>query len=211
MESRIALEAWADLWARLGARSDPRPGHVAVIAAYAEPHRHYHTGEHIARTLALLDGVRERLRRPAEAELAVWLHDVVYDPRASDNEARSADVAARLLAGSGAAPEAAAAVRALIMATRHEAPPEDADARYVVDADLSILGAPAAAFDRYEGQVRREYAFVPEADWRARRPRILRRFLDRARIYETAEFAHLEAPARDNLARSLRRLGAPPA
>jgi len=184
---------------------------VAVIAAYAEPHRHYHTGEHIARTLGLLDGVRERLRRPAEAELAVWLHDVIYDPRASDNEARSADFAARLLAGSGAAPEAAGAVRALIMATRHEAPPEDADARYVVDADLSILGAPAAEFDRYEGQVRREYAFVPETNWRARRPRILRRFLDRARIYATAEFAHLEAPARDNLARSLRRTGEPPA
>ena len=39
-----------------------------------------------ARTLGLFDGVRDRLRRPAESELAVWLHDVVYDPRAADKE-----------------------------------------------------------------------------------------------------------------------------
>ena len=205
----MSLAAWADLWRRLGARGDPRPGHETVQRAYAEPHRHYHTGEHIARTLTLLDGVRERLHRPAESELAVWLHDVVYDPRAADNEERSADFAERLLVDGGAPGPAAAAVRALILATRHAAPPEEHDARYVVDADLAILGAGPEDFDRYEAQVRREYAFVPETEWRERRPGVLRRFLDRARIYDTPEFAHLEGPARDNLARSLRRLGQP--
>ena len=210
MEPPLSLEAWSDLRRRIGARDDPRPGHAAVLRAYAEPHRHYHTGEHIARTLALLDGVRGRLRRPAESELAVWLHDVVYDPRAADNEERSADLAAGLLAAGGAA-AAVPAVRALILATRHAAPPEEPDARYVVDADLSILGADPAAFDRYEAQVRREYAFVPDAEWRERRPRVLRRFLDRGRIYETPEFARLEAPARANLARSLLRLVPHPA
>jgi predicted metal-dependent HD superfamily phosphohydrolase len=206
-QARVSLEAWASLWGRLGARGDSRPGHEAVLRAYAEPHRHYHTAEHIARTLVLLDGVRERLRRPAESELAAWLHDVIYDPRAADNEERSADFAERLLV-EGAAPEPiAAAVRALILATRHAAPAEEHDARYVVDADLAILGAPPADFDRYEAQVRREYAFVPEAEWRERRPRVLRRFLDRARIYETPEFARLEPLARENVARSLLRLG----
>ena len=181
-----------------------------MLRAYTEPHRHYHTGEHIARTLALFDGVRDRLRCPAESELAVWLHDAVYDPRAADNEARSADLAEALLVA-GEAAAAVPAVRALILATRHAAPPEEHDARYVVDADLAILGADPAEFDRYEAQVRREYAFVPDAEWRERRPRVLRRFLDRARIYETAEFAALETPARANLARSLLRLAQPPA
>ena len=45
---RLSLEAWSALWTRLGARSDPRPLHAAVLARYAEPHRAYHTGEHIA-------------------------------------------------------------------------------------------------------------------------------------------------------------------
>ena len=206
VEGRVSLDAWRDLWRRLGARSDPEPGHHAVLAAYAEPHRHYHTAEHIARTLRLLDEASTRLTRPAEAELAVWLHDVVYDPRADDNEARSADRAEALLREGGATPGVIAAVREMILATRHAAPPEEHDARYVVDADLSILGAPAGEFDRYEDQVRREYAFVPETEWRERRPRLLGRFLDRGPIFQTPEFARFEAAARANLARSIARL-----
>jgi predicted metal-dependent HD superfamily phosphohydrolase len=150
--------------------------------------------------------VTDRLRRPAEAELAVWLHDVVYDPRASDNEERSAAMARQMLEEGEVSPAVADAVGALILATRHAEPPEDHDARYVVDADLSILGATPFEFDRYERQVRQEYFFVSETEWRERRPRILRRFLLRERIFETAEFASFEAPARANLERSLRRL-----
>jgi predicted metal-dependent HD superfamily phosphohydrolase len=208
VESRVSLAAWRDLWRRLGARSDPEPGHRAVIAAYAEPHRHYHTTEHIARTLRLLDEVSDHLGRPAEAELAVWLHDVVYDPRAADNEAQSADLAETLLREGGAASGVIAAVRELILATCHPAPAEEHDARYVVDADLSILGAPVEAFDRYEDQVRREYAFVSEAEWQERRPCVLGRFLERGPIFRTPEFARFEAPARANLARSIARLAA---
>jgi predicted metal-dependent HD superfamily phosphohydrolase len=203
---RVSLEAWSALWTRLGARSDPRPLHAIVLARYAEPHRAYHTDEHIARTLTLFDGVRRHLRQPDEAELAVWLHDLVYDPRAADNEARSADLAAGWLAEGGADAARGERVRALILATRHAAPPEEPDARYVVDADLSILGAAPADFDRYELQVREEYRFRSEAEWRAGRSRLLRGFLDHPRLFLTPEFAVFEAPARANLARSLARL-----
>src|SRR5262245_31683876 len=167
--ARLSIEAWSGLWSRLGARSDARPLHAVVLACYGEPHRAYHTAEHIARVLPLLDAVRARLREPDEAELALWLHDLVYDPRGADNEARSADIAAEWLAAGGAPTERRERVRALIMATRHAAPPEEHDARYVMDADLSILGAPPAEFDRYEWQVRREYAFVPAAESRTPR------------------------------------------
>jgi predicted metal-dependent HD superfamily phosphohydrolase len=206
--ARLSLEAWSALWARLGARSDPRPPHAAVLARYAEPHRAYHTGEHIARVLTLLDRARPRLREPDEAELAVWLHDLVYDPRAADNEERSAEIAARWLAEGGVEAARADRVRGLILVTRHAGPPDEGDARYVVDADLTILGAEPADFDRYEDQVRREYAFRSDAEWRAGRVRILSAFLDRPRIYLTPEFARFERPARDNLARSIARLEA---
>ena len=206
---RLSLEAWSALWTRLRARSDPRPLHAAVLARYAEPHRAYHTAEHIARVLTLLDRAQPRLREPDEAELAVWLHDLVYDPRAADNEERSAEIAARWLAEGGVEAARADRVRALILVTRHAGPPDEGDARYVVDADLTILGAEPADFDRYESQVRREYAFRSDAEWRAGRVRILRAFLDRPRIYLTPEFARFEKPARDNLARSIARLEAP--
>ena len=203
---RVSLEAWSALWRRLGARSDPAPAHGEIHHAYSEPHRHYHTLEHIAHALGRFDGIRSRVGAADAAELALWLHDFVYDPRAKDNEARSAAYARRLLAERGVAPAVGEQVTDLIMATCHARPPDAPDARYVVDADLSILGAPVADFDRYERQVRQEYAFVSEPDWRAGRARILRVFLDRPRIFLTPEFAALEAPARANLERSLETL-----
>ena len=200
---RVSLEAWSALWRRLGARSDPAPAHGEIHRAYSEPHRHYHTLEHIAHALGRFDGIRSRVRDADAAELALWFHDFVYDPRAKDNEERSAAYARRLLGGGGIVSEAGEQVTDLIMATCHLSPPEAPDARYVVDADLSILGGTAAEFDRYEGQVRQEYAFVSEPDWRAGRARILRVFLDRPKIFLTPEFASLEGPARANLERSI--------
>lgn len=78
----------------------------------------------------------------------------------------------------------------------------------MTDIDLAILGAPQARFDEYEDQIRREYAWVPEADFRAGRARILESFLARPRIFQTRHFnARLEESARENMARSLARLG----
>jgi len=98
---RVSLEAWSALWRRLGARSDPAPAHGEIHRAYSEPHRHYHTLEHIAHALARFDGIRSRVDAADAAELALWLHDFVYDPRTKDNEARSAAYARRLLAEGG--------------------------------------------------------------------------------------------------------------
>ena len=207
--SRVAIEAWSALWGSLGGCSDPRPLHEEIQRAYSEPHRHYHTLEHLAHALSLFDGARQRLLEVDAAELAVWLHDFVYDPRARDNEARSATHAARILDDGGVPSRVADRVTALIMATRHVGPPEDHDAGYVVDADLSILGGTPGEFDRYERQVRLEYAFRTEAEWRQGRARILRAFLDRPRIFLTSEFDRFESPARANLERSLRQLAAP--
>ena len=56
--------------------------------------------------------------------------------------------------------------------------------------------------------MRREYAFLPEPDWRRGRSRVLRMFLDLPRIYLTDAFHdRLEARARRNLAGALARLG----
>jgi predicted metal-dependent HD superfamily phosphohydrolase len=131
----------------------------------------------------------------------------VYDPRAADNEEKSAAFARQTLQAGGVKAEVAALTAAFILATTHATPPEDPDARYVVDVDLSILGAPPEEFDRYEAQIRAEHSFRPDAEFRERRTRLLRALLDRRRIFLTPEFAAFEAPARANLARSLMRLG----
>ena len=67
--------------------------------------------------------------------------------------------------------------------------PADADEAVLLDADLSILGAAPATYDRYVAAVREEYAHVDDAGWRAGRSGVLRGFLDRPQIYATASDA----------------------
>ena len=75
------------------------------------------------------------------------------------------------------------------------------------DADLWILAAPEQRFDEYCGQVREEYAAVPDELFRAARSRILRDLVGAEGIYLT-EYGrtHWDGHARDNLDRELARL-----
>ena len=63
---------------------------------YAEPGRFYHTLDHIGAMLETVESLAALARNLNSVKLAVWLHDVIYDSRASDNEARSAEYAEQL-------------------------------------------------------------------------------------------------------------------
>ena len=167
---------------------------------YSEPHRAYHTLDHVADCLRRLDEVRPRLTRPDEAELALWFHDAVYDPRRADNEAQSAALAAGALRALGMTEEAAGRVADLIRLTAHRATDLTGDRALVCDIDLAILGAEPPAFKAYDAAIRREYDWVPEDVFRRERARVLAGFLARQRIYQTSHFSHaLEQRARANL------------
>jgi predicted metal-dependent HD superfamily phosphohydrolase len=158
---------------------------------------------HLEECFARFDELRDVARRPAEVEIALWFHDAIYDPRRDDNEERSAAWAR------SSVPDASAGERihALVMATRHESAPRNVDGQVMVDVDLAILGAPESRFDEYESEVREEYLFVPDAEYRRGRGAILHRLLSRPTIYSTRRFiARYEAQARANLARALARL-----
>lgn len=175
-----------------------------AAAAWAEPHRHYHTRQHLAECLRLLDdpAVRAAVTRPNEVEVAIWLHDLVYDTHRSDNEAQSAEQARALLEAVGGIDEQVIArVTALILATKdHVARTSDEAA--LLDLDLAILAAPPARFAEYEAQIREEYGWVADEAYRSGRSAVLATFALRPRIYVT-ELLHerLDAQARANLAR----------
>ncbi|HBO2504492.1 HD domain-containing protein, partial [Pseudomonas aeruginosa] len=102
------------------------------------------------------------------------------------------------------------ALRELIMATCHQAPPGDADAALVVDIDLAILAAPAPVYARYEADVRAEYAWVPEPLFRAGRGKLLRQLLEQPALYHCEPLRQRwEAAARANLRGALERLEQP--
>lgn len=205
-ENDTLLAQWERTWRDLGATPTNSLA-PALLGAWSEPHRHYHTLQHLGECLAHLDGAREHAQRPAEASLALWFHDAVYDPRRHDNEQRSADWARDSLLDAGVPRDTAHRVQALVLATRHDAPAGAGDAQLVVDSDLAILGAARERFDEYGRQVRLEYAHLAEADYRAGRANILHGLLARPLLYATDFFrSRFEARARENLARSIERL-----
>lgn len=204
MDAGARRASWLDAWRQLGVDAPDEALLAELVARYSEPHRAYHTLQHLDECLEALARERSHAGRPAEIALALWFHDAIYDVRRHDNEARSADWARQALLAAGVADDAARRVHALVMATRHDAQPEGADAQLLVDIDLSILGAPAARFAEYERQIRIEYAHVPSEVFEPRRREILGRFLARDPIYLTESIrTTLEAQARLNLQQAI--------
>lgn len=206
MTTGFNLERFQALFHRLGG-SAGADLFLPLAAAYAQGHRAYHNAEHIADCLRQLDAVRQLAVQPDLVEAALWYHDVVYDPRANDNEERSAAWAVQACRQAGIADEHAQAIAALILVTKHRELPPTGDATLLVDIDLSILGRDADTFEAYDQGIRKEYSWVPEAEYRAGRSRILAGFLARPVLYGTAWFREqFEQQARRNLAQKLAEL-----
>ena len=196
--------SWRAAWRDLALADPGRALFESLCVRYAEPHRRYHTLQHLAECLAHFERERALARHPGEVAIALWFHDAIYDTQRHDNEAESAAWARRALCEAGARDEVADRVHALVMATRHSETPATTDERLLVDIDLAILGADAPRFAEYERQIRDEYAFVPEPVFRAKRREVLQAFDARRPIYATPALRErLEAAAHANLERSL--------
>lgn len=200
----LGVEQWHQAWQALTPEPAPRLLYETLLACYGEPHRAYHTLQHLDECLALLETVKEQCQHPGEVALALWFHDAIYDTGRGDNEQQSADWLAREAQALGVAKPAIARMVSLVMATRHDAQTPVGDAQLLVDIDLAILGASAQRFAEYEQQVRQEYQWVPDAVFRQKRAAILQGFLARRPLYgsEIMQF-RLEMAARCNLQASL--------
>ncbi|GAC1542989.1 MAG: hypothetical protein NVS3B12_31330 [Acidimicrobiales bacterium] len=203
-------------WRHLLASWGASPGDVdgagaAVLSCWAEPHRRYHTTDHLREVLAAVDTLADLANDPVAVELAAWLHDAVYDPTAvaGCNEAASADLGSHLLTRLHVPAVVTAAVHRLIVSTAtHEVEMDDPDGAVLTDADLWILGAPEQRYRRYAADVRAEFAFVDEAAWRRGRAAVVGGFAGRSRLFLTDRAqATLGAQARVNLSWELAALG----
>jgi len=170
-----------------------------VESRYSEPHRRYHTLEHIRELLALLPEAGE------EVLAAVWFHDLIYDRRGA-NEERSADVAHEALIDLHFPREAVDRVTKMILATRNHDPGDlPAEATLFLDADLAILGSPRERYRAYAEAIRFEYSWVPDEVFRTAREGVLRDFLAKPRLYRTDVMRErFEGQARDNMVWELR-------
>jgi predicted metal-dependent HD superfamily phosphohydrolase len=200
---------FAALCRRLGASGDAAGIAGDLLRRWTEPGRAYHGLEHLEDCLARLDEAPPDGADRDLVEAALWFHDAVYDPRAADNETRSAELARRALEELGVRSEIVSRVGDLVLLTLHREPPTDPEGRLLCDIDLAVLGGSAEDFDRYDQAIRLEYAWVPDSVYRRERAAILRGLLARVPLYATAYYRErYELPARANLERALARLPA---
>jgi predicted metal-dependent HD superfamily phosphohydrolase len=185
-----------------------------LVGAYAEPHRGYHDGRHLAEVLDRLELLldqhgAEGVDRDAVV-LAAWFHDAVYDGRPDDVE-RSVALAETELAALGVPEALVREVARLVRLTLgHRPDPQDLSGQILCDADLAILASDAERYREYVAGVRREYAHLDDATFREGRAEILRALLAGPALFHTAHArAAWEAPARANVEREVAELSRP--
>jgi predicted metal-dependent HD superfamily phosphohydrolase len=202
-----ALERrWADTADALGLSPDvSRVLFAEIVKRHSDRHRHYHGLTHLKALFDVLQPVWPELADPVRVELAIWFHDIIYRPMRTDNEAKSAALAARRLQAAGVARDLVDRVMALIAATaQHQDGGRDTDDALFLDADFSILGAPPDIYDAYTLGVRKEYRLVPAPMFKAGRAKFLRQALARDRVFHTDYFERTYGDqARENMAREL--------
>jgi predicted metal-dependent HD superfamily phosphohydrolase len=173
---------------------------LELTKRYSEPHRYYHTLEHIAQMFALAKRWDQKLSEVQQ--MAVWWHDAVYDPARNDNEYQSV----RLLYQQ--VPWASNVIGRIILDTKDHKPimPES---HLVLDLDMAILGAENLKYRKYAKQVRREYRFAPDDLYRVGRADFLHKAMVSAeadKLFFTTHGKQLNETACENMRWELKQL-----
>jgi len=140
-----------------------------ILSSYEEQHRFYHTTQHL---LDILEDLKRNGGTSDELFLAAVYHDAVYDPKASDNEERSADLFIEHAKNSSLSTDQKNKIKQYILDTKtHKT--EDATSQILINADLSILDGPFEKLIAYEKQIFKEYQFVDYKIYKPKRLEVL--------------------------------------
>jgi len=154
---------------------------------YDQPHRYYHNQKHIA---TMLQGLTES-HDDMVLGLAILYHDIVYDPKQTDNEIQSA--ATFLYDFSDKRYDSFSnEVYDAILKTKYHSYnlPLKTLADKLNYLDLQVLNGSMAEFIEYERGIFKEYQFVPFKEYREKRVELLKSFnvsdekIDYVKTYE---------------------------
>ena len=169
---------------------------ILIADAYSEPHRKYHTLEHLNRMFSYAKENNIPLNK--KQKMAIWFHDICYHipSKQKSNEESSADLA-YILTYKEFGKEGALDIKQMILDTEKHLPTIE-DSKIVIDLDLIDL----AYKDRYvlNGlKLREEYKQLSDEEWKKGRIKWLKTFLGRQTIFVSKYCSHLETDARNNL------------
>ncbi|MEB3865067.1 MULTISPECIES: metal-dependent hydrolase [Acinetobacter] len=170
-----------------------------LIAAYSEKQRAYHTVQHLYECLILFESIRAELNDAPAVALAIYFHDVIYDPQAKDNELKSAELFEQYMA-QDLPVNTVQKIKQWILATQKHVSTDVPDLQFLLDIDLAILAATPERFTEYEQQIQQEYSWVDPQVYSTKRKEVLRHFYQSKPLYQTAYFQkNFELRAKQNL------------
>ena len=175
-----------------------------ISSKHSAHDREYHNLEHLQQMFEEFDRIEEEISQPDAVTLAIFFHDIYYDPTGNRNEEESAALAEEILSDFNFDNDVIKDVKSLILATKTGSFPVTSDQRFMVDIDRSILGKSPDKYANYRNQIRQEYSLYPEKAFLIGRKHFIRSLLGNDSIYHTGLFKEqLEKQAIENLTEEL--------
>lgn len=172
---------------------------------YSETHRSYHILDHIAHMLKLCDECKlnNHVEREDLVSLAIFFHDLIYDPHKQDNEEKSTDCYLTFAKEIGQNELDVKIVKKMILATKnHKIDLDDTknnDLKLFLDMDLAILASNPFDYKHYTQKIREEYNHYPYEVYCKKRAEVMQSLLGKRVFLGEYFFERCEKKARTNI------------
>lgn len=188
---------WGNLCGRLGVSLEIGEKWWEFISMqYSRRCRYYHTLNHIKNLYSNLQGENDLL------ELCIFFHDLIYIPMKipefPTNEEQSANYFQEFINETGL--RAFQEVFQIILATiKHMPLTGNQNELEFLDLDLSILVSDEAEYMEYAANVRKEYCWYSDEEFKKGRKAVMEGFLKRESLFFTPRYKQIENKARENI------------
>ncbi len=164
--------------------------------------RFYHNLDHIENLLESLSDFNLSAEDKTKLELAIWFHDIIYDPKETDNEFKAALEFEKFGLLLGMKNSLITEISELIIITKHTDKPNTHLEKIMCDVDLKGLGTFEYLINATN--VRKEFLYLSDEEWIDGRFEFLISMLNKKSIFHTSEYKELyEHKANINLQNEL--------
>lgn len=180
-----------------------------ILIYYSKKNRYYHNLSHINSKLIQAKQNKNKFNDFETINFAIWYHDIIYKSTKKDNEEKSALYTKNCLKSLNFEEKRIKTTQNLIISTKKHKVilNKNLDNSYLLDFDLSILGAKWENYLTYIQNIRKEYKIYPDFMYKTGRKKILLHFLERENLYFTEEYQFkFESQARNNITKEIKLL-----
>jgi pantetheine-phosphate adenylyltransferase len=162
-----------------------------VLKRYQEHHRYYHTVNHLTDVISYL--LNENALDD-ELFLASVYHDAVYNPKANDNEERSAELFLNESKHSKLNKSQIDLVCQLILDTKTHKP-SNLKSEIFINADLNIFNQPLSMLIEFEHKIFKEYQFADFKIYQKNRIDVLNQLNSNGKLDSIIDYVSAKKPS----------------